>query len=791
MFKQALAEGLKAHQTGDLARAGEYYRKALGLQPNNPDALNLMGVLMTQAGQMDVAINLLESAARLAPDFAPIHINLGNAYQAAGRLDDAIAAFTNAKMADISVTEAHLNLASALIAANRPDEALKSLDLVIKLAPNAPEGYNFKGNALASLGRLAEAGKAYEQAVDKKSDFFEGWANLGGIRRDLGDIEGALEALDKALALNPGHLQSLGVWVEAMIQVQRTGAAERRIIEAIGKNPNVAALHHILGIVRKMAGQPDGAVQPLESAIRLEPGNVYFSLTLSEVFTLLERWEEAQATLNRVLMLHPNLAAAYGALAELYYAQNRVADAIEALEQAAQRDPDTPAYGANLGAYLLNAGRTQEALEALNRTLKAHPNHASALNNRAAVLRKLGRIEDAIVDVRTALNAHPDDSETLTNLAALLEMTGQLNAAFDAATQALAISPDNAAAHSAMGIILKAQGDFVAARKHLEQAVELNPRLADANWSLGLLQLLQGDFDNGWWNYRWRWKLEHRPCPYLDRKLWDGGPLHGESILIHAEQGLGDAIQFIRYLPEVAQLGGQVVFSCHRPLVDLLTRAFRYNDAISIVCHDDVIPMTDWHAPLLALPYLFGTDLENIPDARGLIVAREHKRTALPPHPKGDSHPKIGLVWSGNPLQRNDRNRSAPLCVLAPLIENTDACFYSLQVGARKEDQALLASMTPHIVDLAPHIQDFNDTADLVDQLDVVISVCTSVAHLAGTMGKPTWVMLAHVPDFRWLLEREDCPWYPSARLFRQPTPNGWESVAAAIGDAIAARPAS
>ena len=180
MFKKLLSDGLKAHQDGDLARAGELYRKALGLQPRNPDALNLMGVLMTQAGQLDVAISLLESAARAAPDFAPVHVNLGNAYQAAGRLDDAIKAFTNAKMADIGVTEAHLNLASTLIDAGRVDEALESLDIVIKLAPNAPDGYNFKGNALAGLGQLKEAEAAYAKAVEKKSRLLR---RLGQLRR--------------------------------------------------------------------------------------------------------------------------------------------------------------------------------------------------------------------------------------------------------------------------------------------------------------------------------------------------------------------------------------------------------------------------------------------------------------------------------------------------------------------------------------------------------------------------------------------------------------------------------
>lgn len=785
MFKKLLSEGLTAHQAGDLAKAGELYRKALALQPNNPDALNLMGVLMTQAGQFDVAINLLESAAKLAPDFAPVHVNLGNAYQAAGNLDDAILAFTAAKQADISVTEAHLNLASALIAANRADEALESLDIVIKLAPNATEGYNFKGNALAELGRLIEAAQNYELAVSKQDTFFEGWVNLGGIRLKLGDLNGAISALDSALDLNVTHVQTLSTWVEAMIQNGRAGEAESRIIQAITQQPKVAALHHILGVARKMCGQFDAAIGPIEGALKLDPVNADYHLALGDVLTACGRFEDAEAALQKALALNPDMDAAFGALAELYYDQGRTDEAIHALEQAGELNPSAPDYLSNMGAYLLDDGRTNEALAALDRAVTAHPEHVNTRNNRAATLRKLGRVDDAITDVRCALETAPDDGESLANLGLLLEMTGALDEAKDAARRALDVAPDSPHAHSIMGVVLKSLGDFKPAREHLQRALELDPGHVEANWSLALLQLLEGDFENGWWNYRWRWQLEHRPCPYPDRKLWDGGPLNGESILIHAEQGLGDALQFMRYVPEIAALGGRVTFACHAPLQDMLKRTFAQVNDVTIACHDDEAPATDWHAPLLGLPHLFGTELDTIPAPAPTIQRRDAGRCALPVHPKGDKGKlKVGLVWSGNPIQRNNHNRSAPLSALKDMIEGADACFYSLQVGGQDDDMAVLQGLD-NMVDLSPLIHDFSDTADLVGQLDLVISVCTSVAHLSGAMGTPTWVMLAHVPDFRWLQDREDSPWYPAARLFRQPEPGDWQAVAARISAAL------
>lgn len=790
MFKQLLAEGLRHHQNGDLAKAGELYRKALDIEPNNPDALNLMGVLMTQAGQFDTAVSVLEIAAQNAPDFAPIHVNLGNAYQAAGRLDDAIQAFTTAKMADISVTEAHLNLASALIQAGHTDEALESLDIVIKLAPNAPEGYNFKGNALAELGRLDEAVAAYKTATEKKTDFFEGWVNLGQALAQQNRHDDAIVAFDTALKMQPDHGGLWAAWSGAMIAAGRSGEAETRIIEAITANPKKAQLHHALGVIRVMSGMAEAAIGPLQGALALEPANVHYLLALGDAQTQAGHLQEARVNLEKAAMFAPNMSAPHAALAMLSHREGDPVAATEHMNAALSHVPDNDAnaatYLANLASFQFACGQLDEARQSVERALSMAPDFVAALNTHAATLYRQGDFDAALADLRRATALAPDDTESLANLAAQLETAGLLDEAVQTAQRAVAQAPDNAHAQATLGIALKAQGHMNEARTALERAIELNPKQVDANWSLGLLQLIEGDFENGWWNYRWRWALEHRPCPFTDRKLWDGGPLNGDSILIHAEQGLGDALQFARLIPDVVAQGGSVTFACHPPLVGLFKAGFAavgLGESVTVHPHDQDMPQTDWHAPLLGLPYLLAVTLDTTPKPGALLQNAAGKTLPLPPHPKGRG-PKVGLVWSGNPKQRNNRNRSAPLSVFADLIRDADAQFYSLQMGANDADRALLDGLDD-LVDLSSMIGDFQDTAALIEEMDVVISVCTSVAHLSGAMGKPTWVMLAHVPDFRWLLDRADSPWYPSARLFRQKAPQDWGSVTQELQTAL------
>ncbi len=342
--------------------------------------------------------------------------------------------------------------------------------------------------------------------------------------------------------------------------------------------------------------------------------------------------------------------------------------------------------------------------------------------------------------------------------------------------QAIALDSDLAEVHCNLGNALKDQGRLEAATEAYRQAIALAPDLADAHLNLGMALLVQGNFHSGWAEYEWRWRCKDFPSPKRDFKQpqWDGGPLEGRTLLLHAEQGAGDALQFLRYLPLVAQRGGRIIIECHETLAGLL-KGQRMDH--SVVAMSELGPTFDLHCPLLTLPHVFATDLASIPQdvpyLQADAAAAKVWNGRLAEHP--DSV-QVGLVWAGNPKHKNDRNRSVKLASLAPLADIPGVSFISLQKGA-----AATEAMSPppgmKLSDWTGELEDFAHTAALIAALDLVITVDTSVAHLAGALGKPVWVFLPFAPDWRWLLGRSDSPWYPTMRLFRQPRPARWDPV--------------
>jgi hypothetical protein len=290
--------------------------------------------------------------------------------------------------------------------------------------------------------------------------------------------------------------------------------------------------------------------------------------------------------------------------------------------------------------------------------------------------------------------------------------------------------------------------------------------------------LLRGDFSRGWADYEWRLTTTRT----FAQPQWDGGPLAGRTILLHAEQGLGDTLHFIRYAERVAAAGGNVVVECQAPLKRLLHDSL---ERIPVISHGEPLPSFDVHCPLLSLPRLFQTTLESIParvpyvDANDALAPQWRARLA-----DKDRHLKIGLVWAGSEAHQNDRNRSIPLATFAPLAQGPNTCIYSLQKGDAARQAAASSAPFP-LVDWTSELHDFADTAALIAQLDLIITVDTAMAHLAGALGKPVWALVPHVPDWRWLLDRDDSPWYPTMRLFRQTNPGDWTSVLERVATAL------
>ena len=438
----------------------------------------------------------------------------------------------------------------------------------------------------------------------------------------------------------------------------------------------------------------------------------------------------------------------------------------------------------NLAVLLQEMGQGEESIACYRQALHVRPDYAPGWGNLGVALRDAGQNRAAIDCFRQALRCQPGAPDVLNNLGNAWRAEDEPVAAIACFRAALRRSPANAGIQANLGSVLREVGRLDEAAKTLQQAIELQPNYADAHWDLAFTRLLQGDFTSGFAEYEWRWRRTDFPPRQFAAPLWRGENLAGRTLLVHAEQGAGDAIQFVRFLSLLPALGARVVLECPRGLVTL----FESVDGVQrVIAKGDPLPEFDWQVPLLSLPHRLGVTLASIPARVPYLRPPPDRRVSLPPT-RGNHPPalRVGLAWRGQPQHKNDGRRSLSFAALESLFTVPGATFYSLQVAPTAEFTDAAASQNT-LIDLENLIHDYSDTAALMAQLDLVISVDTSVAHLAGALGCPVWVLLPFAPDWRWLLERDDSPWYPTMRLFRQPAPGDWSSVVQSVRAALAA----
>jgi hypothetical protein len=376
----------------------------------------------------------------------------------------------------------------------------------------------------------------------------------------------------------------------------------------------------------------------------------------------------------------------------------------------------------------------------------------------------------------------PDNADALCNLGALLSGFDRHEDAAESYRRVLADHPDHVAALCNMGVALMARNDIEGAVECYRRAIAHNPDFADGHWNLSLAQLVEGDFAKGWRGYEWRLKTKRHVPRGFEQPAWDGGPLAGETILLHREQGLGDTIQFMRYAPLVAARGGRVVLEVQPPLVRL---AKSIKGVAEIVAAGTALPRFDLHCPLLSLPERFATTLETVPVGAPYLTPDPEEVERWRLKLGGGPRLKVGIAWAGNRSHKNDRSRSVAIERLSPILDIPGIRWVSLQVGERAGDLDRLPIGT--VVDISDQLGDFGDTAAVIANLDLVIAVDTAVAHLAGALGRPVWAMLPFAPDWRWMLDRGDSPWYPTLRLFRQGTDRSWDAVIGHLAKELAA----
>jgi tetratricopeptide (TPR) repeat protein len=553
--------------------------------------------------------------------------------------------------------------------------------------------------------------------------------------------------------------------------------AERLYSDVLAMRPDYFEALHMLGLLKLQSGDPAGALRLMTAALQARPKSPEVLINYSIVLDALGRREEALAAIDTVLSIKRRSVEAHNNRGAMLEKMGRDVEALEAIDRVLEIKPSHVDALYNRGSVLRKLGRDAEALKSFDRLLAIKPDYFKAHTNRGIALDALGRPEDALASYDRALAIAPDFVEALNNRGNVLQKLGRHQDAVTCYERALAINPDFPEVLNNRGRSLAYLGRHQEALAHTSRAVALKPSYIDAQWNESLLLLRLGDFARGWKQYEWRFKRGEglKQLRTFAKPLWLGeSPVTGKTILVHFEQGLGDTIQMARYISLLEQQGARVIFEVQPPLKSLLAQFA--SPSIQVIGFGDEIPEFDLYCPLMSLPLAFRTELDTIPPATPYLTVSADRIAYWNDRLPKQKGLRVGLVWSGNANHGDDHNRSVALAQVASLFDLPTVQFVSLQKELREADAQLLAQDT-RVVDLGRDFSDFHDTAAAVAAVDLVISVDTSVAHLAGALGKPVWVLLPFCPDWRWLLDRDDSPWYPTARLFRQPAMRDWESV--------------
>ena len=612
----------------------------------------------------------------------------------------------------------------------------------------------------------------------------------------------------RLLRANPRNADALHLSGVLARQEGRLEASERLIGTAIELSSGVSTYHYNLARTYALQGRSDEAKQTYRRALRLNGSDADSMQMLAQLLAEKDEAEEAIELCRRVIELAPEREPVYLHLAFLLKCCGEMQAALEMYGRAVALFPKSSDSHFSLGKALYEAGRPEESIACYERVLAMKPDDTEAHNCLGRVLHERGDLGLARESYLRAVTLNPEFAEALSNLGALQMDAGEYKTGEAILRRAIALKPDLWNAHCNLGSVLARQGDALGAIAAFRTVLMTNPRDVPALCSLGFTLdalgdeagaassfrlaleaqpgsslarfnlsshlLLDGNFAEGWREYEERWQVRQfagKREPFAVPQ-WRGESIRGARMYVYAEQGLGDTLQFVRYVPMLVELGAEVVLEVQAPLVALLQDL---HPAVRVIVKSERPQDVDWHSPLLSLPGAFGTDLSNIPAPVPYVRADAGKCGAWSQR-LAAGELRVGVVWTGNPEHTRDRLRSIALSQFGRLAAVEGATFYALQKGltaAQREELALAGS----VVDLGEALNDFTDTAAIVANLDLVITVDTSVAHLAGALGKPVWILLAHAPDWRWLRGRSDSPWYPTARLFRQTAAGRWDGV--------------
>jgi tetratricopeptide (TPR) repeat protein len=717
-----LESAVRHHRAGRLREAVAAYEELLRRAPNDADLMQLLGVALAQLERHEDGARLLAHSLEIKPDRPTVLLNLAQALRALGREEDALRCCDRALALDGSLAGAYRMRAAALMALGRREQALASYGQSVRLAPADAAAHADLGVALEAVGRSRDAFDCFARAIALDPNLAAAQHNHGILAARFGQHARALQSFDHALALLPHQ----------------------------------AVIHNNRGNALKELGRLPEALQSYTLALAIEPGNAETLHNRAVVHALLGQHAEALQDYDNLLARDaeraPDLIGRGGALVAL----QRNAEALIPLERAIALLPGDAEAHIQHGVALLRLKRHAEALASFDRALAIQSDLPEVLTNRGVALVALDRPEEALVSFERSLALNGAPADTYTNL----------------------------------GVVLRSLGRYREAASNFARTLARKPGDPAARLALAFVHLTLGDFNQGWPLYEARFEESSLAAPARDFGVprWHGREvLCGKTLLVHAEQGLGDAMQFCRYLPRLAAQGIAIVFEVMPQLKALMQSL---PGAVQLIGRGEQLPALDYHCPLLSLPLALRTELTSIPADVPYLAAQPQRVAAWSARLQAIPGLRVGLCWQGNPMVEQlvwARGRSMPLAALAPLTKVPGVSFVVLQKGPGSE-QLREVAFRDHVIDLGSDFDAgpdaFLDTAAVMAGLDLVITTDTAVAHLAGALARPTWLVLPAIPEWRWLLERSDSPWYPTMQLFRQRRRGDWDEV---IGVAAAA----
>jgi len=620
----------------------------------------------------------------------------------------------------------------------RPDEGIAYYQQVLTLKPEMAEMHSNLASVLSRQGKHEAAIAEQREALRLSGDRADIHYNLAVILAEAGDLEQAQVHYKKSLELDPTSINT----------------------------------YNNLGTLLGNQGNLEESLVYYQKAVELAPNHFNAQNNLAVTLSKLDRLEEAIPHYERAIALQPS-AISHHNLGYLYQRQGKGKEARGHFEQAIAIDPDYFSAHSNLAIVLQQQGKLEDALTHYRKALELKPDAHWIYDNMGTAFHEQKKLEEAIASYHKSIELNPKHANAYSNLATALIEQGNYEEAIAACHEALQLNPNHADAHNNLASAYLELARFEEAVTEFETTIAIKPEHTNAHLNLGITLLLLGQYERGWQEYHWRWQTKQCPDLRYPQALWDGSDLEGKRILLTAEQGLGDTIQFVRYASLVAQKGGRVIVACQKPLMRLFSSLKGIERCVD---RDRTDVETQYHIPLLDLPMVLGTRVETIPAPIPYLAPLPTSKVELKEFP--GVRLKVGFVWGANPGSNTAKKRSTELARFLKLLDKVpEIALYSLQKEPSEADKELLAEEHDRFQDLRDQLNDFSDTATAIAQLDLVISVDTSVIHLAGALGRPVWTLLSFVADWRWLWKREDTAWYPTMRLFRQSAAGDWEAV--------------